>query len=80
MIKPQKRWANSFEFVALLGTINCWKDWAKEGFLNMVGGCCGTSPAHIQAMAQAVAPFKPRAIPPCSPYTTLSGNAKKISK
>ena len=35
-------------------------DWAKNGFLNIVGGCCGTGPAHIKAIAEAVAKYPPR--------------------
>ena len=35
-------------------------DWAAQGFLNIVGGCCGTSPQHIAAIAAAVAPHAPR--------------------
>ena len=34
--------------------------WARDGLLNIVGGCCGTTPEHIKAIADAVAPFKPR--------------------
>ena len=37
--------------------------WAKEGWVNMVGGCCGTTPAHIAAIARAVAQFQPRSLP-----------------
>ena len=36
------------------------EDWAKEGFVNIVGGCCGTTPAHIRAIAQRVNGIKPR--------------------
>jgi 5-methyltetrahydrofolate--homocysteine methyltransferase len=35
-------------------------EWAERGFLNFVGGCCGTTPDHIRAIAEAVKPFKPR--------------------
>lgn len=35
-------------------------DWAKQGFLNIVGGCCGTTPEHIQAIAAAVKDMPPR--------------------
>jgi 5-methyltetrahydrofolate--homocysteine methyltransferase len=38
-------------------------EFATSGLVNMVGGCCGTSPAHIRAIAQAVAGVKPRALP-----------------
>jgi 5-methyltetrahydrofolate--homocysteine methyltransferase len=36
---------------------------AREGLLNLVGGCCGTTPAHIKAIAEAVHGFAPRALP-----------------
>jgi 5-methyltetrahydrofolate--homocysteine methyltransferase len=36
------------------------KEFAANGWLNIVGGCCGTTPAHIQAIAETVRPFKPR--------------------
>ncbi len=38
-------------------------EWAATGLINVVGGCCGTTPAHIAAMTQAVARHKPRAVP-----------------
>jgi 5-methyltetrahydrofolate--homocysteine methyltransferase len=48
-------------------------DWAKNGFLNIIGGCCGTSPAHIKAIAEAVKPYPPR-VPKENDFTTrLSG-------
>lgn len=37
-------------------------DFAREGLVNVVGGCCGTTPEHIRAIAEAVAPFKPREV------------------
>ncbi|WP_018294635.1 methionine synthase [Mariprofundus ferrooxydans] len=39
------------------------KEWAESGFLNIIGGCCGTGPAHIRAMAEAVAGIAPRPLP-----------------
>jgi 5-methyltetrahydrofolate--homocysteine methyltransferase len=48
-------------------------DWAKHGFVNIVGGCCGTSPAHIAAIAQGVAGLAPRAIPQIERKLRLSG-------
>ncbi len=36
------------------------KEWASEGFVNIVGGCCGTTPDHIKAMAEAVKGLQPR--------------------
>ena len=49
------------------------KEYAANGWLNIVGGCCGTTPAHIRAIAEAVRPFKPRAIPIVPGYSRLSG-------
>jgi 5-methyltetrahydrofolate--homocysteine methyltransferase len=48
-------------------------EFAREGWLNMVGGCCGTTPDHIAAIARAVAPYKPRKIPAPSPHTRYAG-------
>jgi len=39
------------------------REWADSGFLNIVGGCCGSTPEHIQAIADAVAKSEPRALP-----------------
>ena len=49
------------------------RDWAESGFLNIVGGCCGTTPDHIRAMVEAVRDVKPRALPKVEPYLRLSG-------
>ncbi len=48
-------------------------EWAAGGFLNIVGGCCGTTPAHIQAIAAAVQQHPPRKIPAQSVACRLSG-------
>jgi len=48
-------------------------EWAEAGWLNIVGGCCGTTPAHIRAIAQAVRQFKPRVPPKIEPFLRLSG-------
>jgi 5-methyltetrahydrofolate--homocysteine methyltransferase len=48
-------------------------DFLKSGFLNIVGGCCGTTPDHIREMAKVAARFKPRVIPTQEPYMRLSG-------
>ena len=48
-------------------------EFARSGFLNIVGGCCGTTPAHIAAVAEAVAGIKPRAVPEVERCTRLSG-------
>jgi 5-methyltetrahydrofolate--homocysteine methyltransferase len=39
------------------------EDWATEGFVNIVGGCCGTTPEHIKAIAQHVKNLQPRLLP-----------------
>ncbi|HVZ96918.1 MAG TPA: homocysteine S-methyltransferase family protein [Chitinophagaceae bacterium] len=39
------------------------EDWAKEGFVNIVGGCCGTTPEHIRKIAESVKKYKPRELP-----------------
>jgi len=49
------------------------KEWAKNGWLNIVGGCCGTTPVHIQALAEAVRGLPPRVPPKIEPATRLSG-------
>ncbi|MGB4875630.1 MAG: methionine synthase [Candidatus Competibacter sp.] len=49
------------------------REFAESGFLNIVGGCCGTTPAHIRAIVEAVKDFPPRAIPSIEPYCRLSG-------
>jgi 5-methyltetrahydrofolate--homocysteine methyltransferase len=46
---------------------------AAEGLVNVVGGCCGSTPEHIRAIAAAVAQYKPRAIPEIEPRMRLSG-------
>lgn len=49
------------------------RDFAESGFVNIIGGCCGTTPDHIQAMAEGVKGVQPRTPAPKSPYTQLSG-------
>ena len=49
------------------------EEFAAAGFLNIIGGCCGTTPAHIQAIAEAVAKYPPRAIPEIPRACRLSG-------
>ncbi len=48
-------------------------EWVHNGWLNIVGGCCGTTPAHIRAIAEAVKDKPPRAVPTVEPYLRLSG-------
>ena len=49
------------------------EDWAKNGYLNIIGGCCGTTPAHIKAIAEAVKKYPPRKIPEIPVACRLSG-------
>ncbi|MGA2180218.1 MAG: methionine synthase [Verrucomicrobiota bacterium] len=49
------------------------KEWAQNGWLNIVGGCCGTTPAHIKAIADAVRDLPPRVPPKVEPCLRLSG-------
>lgn len=49
------------------------KDFAASGFVNIIGGCCGTTPEHIKAMVEAIDDIQPREIPAPSEYTQLSG-------
>jgi 5-methyltetrahydrofolate--homocysteine methyltransferase len=48
-------------------------EFAQAGLVNVVGGCCGTTPDHIRAIAEACAPHKPRIVPEISPLLRLSG-------
>ena len=50
------------------------KDWAENGWLNIIGGCCGTTPAHIKAIAQAVKGIAPHKKNQIEPLTRLSGS------
>jgi len=49
------------------------KEFAQSGFFNIVGGCCGTTPAHIRAIAQAVRGLPPRQVPQIEKKLRLSG-------
>ena len=48
-------------------------DWAANGWLNIAGGCCGSTPSHIAAIAKAVTAHAPRVTPEIPIYTRLSG-------
>ena len=48
-------------------------DWAENGYLNIIGGCCGSSPRHIKAIHDAVEHFPPRRIPDIQPQCRLAG-------
>jgi len=47
--------------------------WAKDGIVNIVGGCCGSTPDHIRHIAEHVARYAPRKIPTLAPRMRLSG-------
>ncbi len=49
------------------------KEFAEAGFINIAGGCCGTTPPHIKAIADLLQSQKPRAIPEIAPAMRLSG-------
>ena len=49
------------------------REWAERGWLNIIGGCCGTTPDHIREIAKAVSGFKPRPIPERTQTLRLSG-------
>jgi len=49
------------------------EEWARDGLVNMVGGCCGTTPDHIRLLAEAVAKYPPRIIPERQHKMRLSG-------
>ena len=48
-------------------------DYAASGFVNLIGGCCGTTPEHIHAMVEAVAGLPPRRAPDLEQRCRLSG-------
>lgn len=48
-------------------------EWARAGFLNIIGGCCGTTPQHIKAMAESVAGVAPRRLPTLPVACRLAG-------
>ena len=49
------------------------REWAEAGWLNITGGCCGTTPQHIKAIVDIVAPFAPRVLPVIEQRLRLSG-------
>jgi 5-methyltetrahydrofolate--homocysteine methyltransferase len=54
-------------------TSSILREFAESGLVNVVGGCCGTTPAHIKAIAEAVKPLPPRPIPEIPKRLRLSG-------
>lgn len=49
------------------------EDFIQNGYVNIIGGCCGSTPDHIRAIAQVAARYKPRLLPDPEPYQKLSG-------
>jgi 5-methyltetrahydrofolate--homocysteine methyltransferase len=49
------------------------EEWAKDGLVNIIGGCCGTTPDHIRAIAASVSKYPPRRLPEVAPRMRLSG-------
>ena len=49
------------------------REWLDDGLVNIVGGCCGTTPAHIAAIANAAKHAEPRVIPTAPTNTLLAG-------
>ena len=49
------------------------EDFMKEGWVNIIGGCCGTTPLHIRKISEISKKYKPRVIPEIKKYTRLSG-------
>ena len=54
-------------------TSSLLRDFAESGFVNIAGGCCGTTPEHIQAIAEVVSTIAPRQVPQIAPAMRLSG-------
>ncbi len=54
-------------------TASLVKEFATSGFVNIAGGCCGTTPDHIHAIYESIKNIPPRKIPSLPPYTKLSG-------
>jgi 5-methyltetrahydrofolate--homocysteine methyltransferase len=54
-------------------TASILREFADSGFVNIVGGCCGTTPDHIAAIARTVQDLRPRVVPPHQPVCTLAG-------
>ena len=49
------------------------REYAEAGLLNIAGGCCGTTPAHIRLFAETLRGLPPRPLPPTAPYAAFSG-------
>ncbi len=77
-------WLTAYPNAGLPDAFGCYNDtpemmarilgeFARSGLVNVIGGCCGTTPAHIKAMVAAVRGVAPRAVPEVKPLTRLSG-------
>ena len=67
---PNEFGGYDLDAASMAGTV---AEFASAGLLNIVGGCCGTTPEHIRAIAEAVADIQPRLIPDIEPACRLSG-------
>ncbi|MGB1297954.1 MAG: methionine synthase, partial [Psychrobium sp.] len=67
---PNEFGGYDLDAVEMAGYIN---EWAQSGFLNIVGGCCGTTPLHIQKISEALTSTAPRALPEVNVACRLSG-------
>src|SRR5262249_49709260 len=47
--------------------------WARDGLVNIVGGCCGSTPEHIRRISEQVSNYRPRRLPRLAPKMRLSG-------
>ena len=71
---PGGAYTQNFDSLASSGNANLWTDlgeFATQGWINIVGGCCGSTPDHIRAIAAAVRSLPPRVPPPPSTETQL---------
>jgi 5-methyltetrahydrofolate--homocysteine methyltransferase len=77
-------WLTAYPNAGLPDAFGCYNDtpelmagmlgeFARSGLVNVIGGCCGTTPAHIKAMVAAVRGVAPRPVPDVKPLTRLSG-------
>ena len=63
-------------------TAHFLEEWAREGFVNIVGGCCGTTPDHIRHIAEHVRNIRPRTLPlkePSGIYTEIKNKADIVA-
>ena len=53
-----------------------YAEWARAGLVNILGGCCGTTPAHVECLKHAVEGVKPRVVPVRERRLRLSGESE----